>query len=198
MKINKDNTKKRLQGVPDGDQVFIYDAGIIIRFLRETFMPTVSFFPEGYAPKPASPIDLASFSEQGKEHSMSVRDLYEVYGLWRERQEFTREIETPYVFSLIVKRLRYYRNGVEFHVFRRGVAQIWYVGPLVYRKDVTPGERERYAISAPGVGMDPGAPDGERTVVISPRMYDTFKPASRFTEVKGPWKEALAEWMETT
>lgn len=235
MKINTDNTKKRLEGVPDNERVFIYDAGIIMRFLRETFMPTESYL-EGYEPKSAASIDLQSFNDKGKENAMSIRDLYDIYLLWRERQTYSRDTESPYIFSLIVKRLRYYRNGWEFHIFRRGAAQIWYAGPLVYRKDVTPGERERYAIPkgaptiaesevpAPVIGMDPGAPEGDRTVVISPRLYDTYPepiftpkasdPAdgmirkgsdqlgrtviyNRFKEAKGPWKEALAEWRET-
>ncbi len=176
MKINKDRTKERLDGVPESERVFIYDAGLIIKFLSETFMPPAAFLPEGYKVPKSLQIEDRGFLERGKKDSMPISHLYEVYQLWREQKDYTRDVETKYIFSLIVKRLRFYRNGWEFNIFRRGTAQIWHAGPLVFRKDVSPAERERYSVPKKEPTVD------ERVVEANP-LEDL--EGDRFVEAEG-------------
>lgn len=58
------------------------------------------------------------------------------------------KIESKYIFSIIIRNLRLYKNHWEFVVYRVGVAQIWHVGPVLLRADVPAETRAKYSIKA--------------------------------------------------
>lgn len=146
MKINPERVKERLAGVPEAKRSHIYDASIVLEFLATTFMPTRFFLPENFNPTPGLPLGEKSMRKVSEGKAMSMRDLYELYVLFREEKDYTVKIESRYIFSIIIRHLRLYKNNWEFVVYRVGVAQIWHVGPLVLRKDVPAEVRSKYAI----------------------------------------------------
>lgn len=145
MKIDKEKVKERLAGVPESRRSHIYDASIVLEFLVTTFMPTKFFLPEGFSPTPGIQLGEKSMRKVSEGKALSIGDLYEMYMLFREEKDYTAKIESKYIFGIIIRNLRYYKNGWEFVVYRVGVAQIWHVGPLVMRKDVPAEVRGKYA-----------------------------------------------------
>lgn len=141
MKINQKLVKERLSGVEPKHRSFIYDASIVIEFLRTKYMPVKYFFPDVKAVPGEDLVAGTDFKRIAKQHPLLMRDLYQLYVLWREERDYTRKIETRYVFSLIIRHLRFYQNGWELYVFRVGKDQIWHAGPLVLRMDVPAEER---------------------------------------------------------
>lgn len=138
MKINQEKVQERLKHVPSRERAFIYDASTVIRFLSKTFMPTTFFLPKNLNLQPGQHVvpTHVNYKLVDPEDEMSMRDLYDLYLLFREEESYTVKIESRYVFSLIIRNLRVYQNGWEFWVRRRGRDQIWHVGPLRLRKDV--------------------------------------------------------------
>jgi hypothetical protein len=173
MRINPEKTKARQQDVPERDRVYIYDAGLPLKFIRDTFVPTEAYLPPGYRPEPSMQIYTEEFRDAALKHGMAIAKLYDLYIDWRTKQPFTRPLETRYVFSLIVKRARFYRNGVEFSIYRRGAAQTWTAGPIQYR-----GKEPEYM------------PGTMHRVEDVPRFVtddlDRFKEARAWEEAKGP------------
>lgn len=145
MKINQKKIKEKLKEVDEKNRSFIYDASIILSFLRETFMPT-KYFIGNYVPNTASQIELPHFEKKAREVAISAGDLYGLYVIYRQQKDFTRTIESRYVFGIIVKRLRFYKNQWEFRAHRKGVAQIWYLGPLRLRADVDLDIRSKFPV----------------------------------------------------
>lgn len=141
MKINQKLIKERLVGVNPKHRSFIYDASIVIEFLQSKFMPIRYFLPD-IKSQPGESISTGKkFKDLANQHQMLMRDLYHLYIIWREEKDYTRTIETRYVFALIIRNLRFYQNGWEVRVYRVGRDQIWYVGPLLLRMDVPESER---------------------------------------------------------
>lgn len=145
MKINKEKVEERLASVPEGSRSHIYDASIVLEFLTATFMPTKFFLPEGFATEPGSQLGAKSMRKVSEGKSMMLRDLYDTYLLFREEKDYTARIESRYIFGIIVRHLRFYKNDWEFIVYRVGTAQIWHTGPLVMRKDVSAEIRSKYS-----------------------------------------------------
>lgn len=179
MKINQEKVKERLAGVPDESRSHIYDASIVIEFLAATFMPTKFFLPAGFSPAPGMPLGAKSMRKAAEGKAMSMRDLYDLYVLFREEKDYTVKIESRYIFSIIIRHLRFYKNRWEFTVYRVGVAQIWHVGPLVLRKDVPAEVRAKYSIR-PNLKTIESA-----TVEADP----VSEPEDRFIESMGEVKE---------
>lgn len=142
MKINQTLVKQRLGSVDPKNRVYIYDGSIIIEFFRSSFMPMQYFFPN-LVVKAGEPITKSKeFKDAAKDHHMSMRDLYQLYVLWREEKDYTKKIESRYVFSLITRHLKMYQNGWEQYVYRVGRDQIWHSGPLVLRTSTVIGQPE--------------------------------------------------------
>lgn len=135
MRYDKEKTSKRLEGVPMKDRVFIYNAGVFLKFLGETFMPLDYFLSAEGRNNMGSdlkPKDLRD-PKMLKEKAVSLGDVYEYYKLWRQQQPFTSPIESRYKVSLLMKRMTAGRNGWRFHHFRKGGAQVVYFSPLELR-----------------------------------------------------------------
>jgi len=145
MKIDKEKVKERLAGIPESKRSHIYDASIVLEFLAVTFMPTKFFLPQSFKPTPGMPLGEKSMRKISEDKNMLLGDLYDLYRLFREEKDYTTKIESRYIFSIIVKNLRYYKNHWEFVTWRVGVAQIWHIGPLVMRKDVPAETRSKFA-----------------------------------------------------
>lgn len=144
MKINETKVKERLAGIPDSKRSHIYDASIVIEFLTKTLMPTAYFLPPNFSPKPGTPLGQKSMRRVAEGKSMMVRDLYELYLQFREEKDYTSRIESRYIFGIIIKNLRYYKNKWEFVVYRVGVAQLWYIGPVMLRSDASVEDQNRF------------------------------------------------------
>lgn len=160
MKINEENVRKRLEGVPDNKRSHIYYAGLILEFLEQNFVPTRKWLPELYKVVPGMPVDNAEFSAEAKQQRMKVSDLYDLYLRWRNVKDYTSEIETRFKFSIIIRHLRLYKNGWEFNVHRVGSGQVWYVGPIAFTKDLPSTRRapEPATIERGSVDINPLMP----------------------------------------
>lgn len=169
MQINKEKVNERLSGVPDSNRSHIYDASIVLEFLAATFMPTKFFLPANFSPTPGAQLGAKSMRKVSEGKEMLMRDLYDLYLLFREEKDYTSKVESRYIFGIIVRNLRYYKNRWEFVTWRVGTAQIWHIGPLVMRKDVSAEDRARFAAKLEDAGpqgkeveADPVAdPEGE-------------------------------------
>jgi len=181
MQINKEKVKERLAGIPESHRSHIYNASIVLEFLAATFMPTRFFLPEGFSPAPGTPLGATSMRKVSEGKEMMLRDLYDLYLLFREEKDYTTKIESRYIFGIIVRNLRYYKNRWEFITWRVGVAQIWHVGPLVMRKDVSAEDRAKFAAK-----LEEGDREVEADPVSDPNELEgDLTPAEelpRFTE----------------
>lgn len=149
MRINKENIDRRLEGIPDNKRSHIYNAMLVLQFLEETFMPLRYFLPKEFKPEPMR-LGEKSMKKISDGKALSIGQLYDLYRLWREEKPYTKEIETRYIFGIIIKNLRYYRNGWEFAYYRVGSAQIWHVGPLVMRNQAPLDAQREYKPEVPG------------------------------------------------
>lgn len=190
MQINEKLVKERLAGIPDSHRSHIYDATIVLEFLAQTFMPTKFFLPEGFYPAPGVPLGEKSMRKVSEGRSMMMRDLYELYLLFREDKDYTTKVESRYIFGIIVRHLRYYKNRWEFVTWRVGTAQIWHIGPLVLRKDVSNEDRARFVakleertVEATTVEADPVS-DPEEVYELEGDLTPA-EELPRFTEVGG-------------
>lgn len=181
MKIDKEKVKERLAGVPEESRSHIYDASIVLEFLAATFMPTRYFLPEGFKPAPGKPLGEKSMRGVSREANMQLTRLYEMYLLFREEKPYTARIESRYIFGIIIRNLRYYKNSWEFVVYRVGTAQIWHVGPLTLRLDVPAEVRAKFAeqpektVEATTVEADPvNEPEEEEDRFIEAKGDDRF------------------------
>lgn len=187
MKINKENVKEKLAGVPEAKRSHIYDATIVLEFLAATFMPTRFFLPENFKPAPGMPLGKKSMRAVSQDCNLQLSRLYEMYLLFREEKDYTAKIESKYIFGIIIRNLRFYKNHWEFVVYRVGVAQIWHAGPLRLRIDVPAEVRAKFTntikptVEEITVEADP----------VNDEDDDRFEEAvgDRFVEVKEQPKE---------
>lgn len=170
MQINKEKVNERLSGVPDSNRSHIYDASIVLEFLAATFMPTKFFLPANFSPTPGAQLGVKSMRKVSEGKEMLMRDLYDLYLLFREEKDYTSKVESRYIFGIIVRNLRYYKNRWEFVTWRVGTAQIWHIGPLVMRKDVSAEDRVRFAAKLEDVG--PQGKEVEADPVADPEEED--------------------------
>ena len=192
MKIDKEKVKERLAGIPESKRSHIYDASIVLEFLAVTFMPTKFFLPQSFEPTPGMPLGEKSMRKISEDKNMSLGDLYDLYQLFREEKDYTTKIESRYIFSIIVKNLRYYKNHWEFITWRVGVAQIWHIGPLVMSKDVPAETRSKFAarnedksIEGVTVEADPvSEPEEEEDDEELPRAEDLIDDGFDNTELR--------------
>lgn len=187
MKINQEKVKERLAHVPDRKRSHIYDATIVLEFLSETFMPTKFFLPQNFSPAPGIKLGEKSMRKISEEKNMTIGTLYDLYKLFREQKDYTARVESSYIFGIIIRNLRYYRNGWEFIFWRVGSAQIWHVGPLLLRTNVPVDVRTKFASQKeqksveqitveadpithpeedPVIGVDFGGPEGDHSAVV--------------------------------
>lgn len=189
MYIKEKNVQERLKGVPLEKRSYIYNASIILEFLAKTFMPTRYFFAEGFE-APVGQIDDGDFKAISRDKNLSMKELYELYRLFREEKDYTIEIESRYTFSVIIKHLRLYANGWEFKVYRVGKAQIWHVGPLCMRKDVPFEIREQFSHpekieNQEIVEADPVTNDEEEEEEVEQfNQKETIEKVKKFVEAK--------------
>lgn len=182
MKIDKKKIDERLAGVPDSKRSHIYYAGLILEFLEQNFVPTRAWLPDLYKIVPGKLVDNKEFTAASREHRMKMSELYDLYLRWRQVKDYTSEIETKFKFSLIIRNLRLYKNGWEFEVHRVGTAQVWYVGPLAFTKDLPQTRRkiEPTTVERGTVEYDPVMPVEE----VSDEELDAALDEVRFKETR--------------
>lgn len=149
MKIPKDINQK-LAKVPVNKRVFIYDATLIIEFLNATFMPMEYYFTHEafYRIGGGSSIkrnDLKN-PEKYADSFLSLYQMYEYYKMFRNNKDYTKQIESRYQFSIIIKKLNLSKNRWQFEVKRVGRAQLIYVGPVELRVKVPIEIRKKYPV----------------------------------------------------
>ncbi len=151
MKTNPENISQKLKNVPVEKRVWIYNADIIIEFLNSTFMPTKFFLKnEGMSVAPGKQLVFEDFNPGAFEAEtvrITMTDLYKYYLMFRQNKDYTSEIETKFKFQVIIKKLRYYKNGWEFIVTRFTRNQILIVYPALLRIKATSEDRAKYPVS---------------------------------------------------
>lgn len=165
---NVDRVKKITQGIPREKLVYRYDASIIIEFLTRTFMPLPYFVKPEYL----HTNELVNGMVYGQkrlyndpefvECHLPMDTLYEYYLLYREKVPYSRQVESRYQFSVIIRRMSYERNGWKFYVRRYSRDQTLIVGPLKLRVQVPPEVRDIYIFDSPGPKVS------EETIVEAP------------------------------
>lgn len=128
-----------------------------------------------------------------KENNFKMTELYDLYLLYREEKDYTMKIESRYIFGIIIRNLRYYKNHWEFVVYRVGTAQIWHVGPLLLRSDVPAEKRNAFTakehektVDEITVEADPVSDPEDMEIDIGipdPASFFPIKPMDRFVEV---------------
>jgi hypothetical protein len=172
MRHNEEGTKKRLDGVPINNRVFIYNAQIIIEFLNATFMPTHFFFHEqgmkiftpGGSLKPEMMKDPKVFEDE----KYTLGEMYEFYKLYRQQKDYTSLIETRYKFSIILRKLDLLKNGWQFNFRRQTRAQFVYFAPVQLRVKVPLEIRKLYPCGL--IDLNEGQ------VEVKPEDYDDVQP----------------------
>lgn len=136
------------------DRVFIYNASIILEFLKQTLMPTAFFLnSEGFKSLlPGVDIERKHLKNPDdlEKEKFTIGDLYEFYKLFRQQKDYTSEIESRYKFSIILKKLNLIKNGWKFRFRRVGRAQLVYLSPAQLRVRVPLEIRKLF----PPGGMD--------------------------------------------
>lgn len=181
--MNPENIQRRMKGVPESKRSHMYNAITILEFLEESFMPLKYFLPPTFKPAPLLPLGEKSMKKISEGKTLSIGQLYDLYRLWREEKPYTSAVETRYIFGIIIKNLRLYRNGWEFAYFRVGTAQIWNVGPLVMRNTVPVEDQRKWKPEVPGaeaasVEADPITPPEEEELPKIEINPERFKEAT--------------------
>lgn len=155
MKINEEKLRERMKRVAPENRVYIYDAQIIIKFLSATFMPLQYFLSDEGIEELKRPIELDKKHfknpDDAHEKALRIQQLYDYYLLFRQAMPYTRPIETLWRFRLIIKKLRWYRNGWQFKISRRGVDRFWYASPAVLRSSIPAEEKMAYPVPGENV-----------------------------------------------
>lgn len=188
MKINKELVQERLAGIPEEKRSHIYNATLVLEFLTATFMPTAFFLPVNFKVQPGIPLGEKSMRAIAKDKAISISDLYDIYLLFREERDYTAPIESKYIFSIIVRNLRFYKNGWEFIPWRVGVAQIWYIGPLILRTNVPDDVRKNFASKLLNKSISATTVEADPVSVPEEDPLDRFVEAvgaERFVEARG-------------
>jgi len=164
---NPERVKRITDSVEKQNLVFRYDASIIIDFLNRTFMPPEYFFKHEFLHhdlknKPVSFIRHSFLMKEFYDAYLDMDTLYEYYLLYREKVRYTKEVETRYQFSVIIRRMNFERNGWKFYVRRLGRKQTLVVGPLMLRVKVPPEHRDLFDI--------PETRASEEQIVEAPMM----------------------------
>lgn len=139
MKINLEKTQQRLSTTAPEDRVYIYDASLILEFLRESFINPKAFVDVNRIDATTNEVTKEAFhdSENFKALGLSKAELYELYIKWRLKKTYTTRLEKMWKFFLILRRMRFYKNGWQFGSYRQGSAQIVYFTPFKKHADGT-------------------------------------------------------------
>lgn len=150
MNINHEKTQERIKNIPPENRVFIYDAEIILEFLKQTFIPTHFFLKSdpkiGLSGKVLEQTDFKEDYEFAN-FSLPLETLYEYYLLFREQKDYTAPVETKFKFNLIISKLRYNKNGWEFIRRRHTRNQIPTAYPFLLRVRANDEIREKYPVN---------------------------------------------------
>lgn len=139
--------RKVLQNVSIENRVWIYDASIILEFLRSTFMPTSYFVKDDYVNGDFTPhIDRHFKQPLTKKSYLSIVQAYEYYLMFRQQRPYTSEIETRFKFGVILKKLSLRQHGWLIEKRRFGREQVVMVGPLMLRVQASPEDRTRFPV----------------------------------------------------
>ena len=212
MRYNKKIIKRRLESIPAEKRVWIYSAEIILEFLGHNFIPTKFFLTvNGSVEAKARPMKTEDFKESDsfKKHRISVNELYEQYLLFREKCDYTAEVETKFKFSIILNKLSYGQNGWEFIKARVSRQQIISFGPIQRRDELKAEVRKDYPINKttlegaqiPVSMKDLQTPDDEIDGIDKMILKTVNKGAN--VEYDKDWVEVILkdkieqEWVET-
>lgn len=143
MRINEEKTQERLSYTAQEDRVYIYDAALILEFLRETFINPKTFLIMERVQTFGDEISKDSFENPAEFQglALSKAQIYEEYIKWRMAKPYTTPLEKPWKFFVILKRMKFYKNGWQFTSYRKGTAQIVYFTPFKKRSESTLNER---------------------------------------------------------
>jgi hypothetical protein len=143
MRINEEKTQERLSYTAQEDRVYIYDASLVLEFLRETFINPKAFIVTERLERLGDEISRELFAEASnfQKLGLSKAEIYEEYIKWRMTKPYSTPLEKMWKFFVILKRMRFYKNGWQFASYRKGTAQIVYFTPLKRRSESTFGER---------------------------------------------------------
>lgn len=138
MRIDEDTTRDRLKAIPIHERIYLYDGTRVIEFFKRSFVPTENFLVPGTMVhvRELTNEDWEGGKKQIRENSLSLKELYELYKVFYQKNGWTTPIETAFQFGLMIRRLRFYKNNWEFYLYRLGSAQIWHVAPLKPRSEV--------------------------------------------------------------
>lgn len=137
MNYDQDKTAEKLKHVPVKDRVFIYNATTILEFLNKTFMPTYYFLNQEGAKRMGPGVTIEKRDLNNPDDLDNCRftlgEIYDFYKMYRQQSDYTSEIESRYKFSIILKKLSYFKNGWKLNTKRVGRAQFVYFSPLLLR-----------------------------------------------------------------
>ena len=132
MRIDEEKTQARLRNVPLNERAHVYDAGIIIEFLQKHIINPKTFLGEILPGEKIKQRDFKNIEDVAG-LAVSKGTLYDIYRTWRAQVNYTKKVETLWVFGLILSRLSFQRNGWQFMSFRKGRDQIVYFTPMKAR-----------------------------------------------------------------
>lgn len=127
---------ERLKHVDPQDRVFVYDAGIILEFLRDTYVNPRQFLLLKNVPSEISfEIMKFHFAIPGDHDGRAVarQEMYDEYVKWRFNKNYTTPVEKPYRFFLLLGKMKFAINGWQFKRLRKGISQMVYFTPVVKR-----------------------------------------------------------------
>lgn len=150
MNINEEKIEDKVKNIPPENRVFIYNAEIILDFLRQTFIPTHFFLKSdpkiGLGGKVLTKNDFKD-EMVFESFNLELETLYEYYLLFRQQKDYTSPVETKFRFCLIISKLRYFRNGWEFLIKRYTRNQIRVAYPLQLRVRANQDIRDKYPVN---------------------------------------------------
>lgn len=142
-----EKTRENLEDVAIAHRVWIYDASIVLEFLRSTFMPTQYFIKEGYLNSDSTPDIMKHFKYPlTREAYLPLSTVYEYYLMFRQQRPYTKEIETRFKFGVILKKLRLRQHGWLVDKRRFGREQNVLYGPLMLRVKANLDDRTKFPV----------------------------------------------------
>lgn len=140
--------RENLEDVAIAHRVWIYDASIVLEFLRSTFMPTQFFIKEEYLNGDETPNIMRHFKYPlTRDSYIPLSTIYEYYLMFRQQRPYTKEIETRFKFGVILKKLRLRQHGWLVDKRRFGREQIVLYGPLMLRVKASTEDRQRFPVT---------------------------------------------------
>lgn len=141
MKLDEKKIKERMESIDPQNRVFIYDASIILEFLRDTYVNPRFYLID---PTLSSEEVFARSNFKNKDDyiglSQKREKIYDEYVKWRVNKDYTAPIEASYKFGMILGKMRFARNGWQFNPMRRGLHQVVYITPVRSRNDASVDE----------------------------------------------------------